>query len=152
MARTNTDADAPRPPAPSAILGPRELRALVVIGDIMLPARGPLPAFSATGCIRYVDDLLRAMPEGDVADIRMVLRVLSYLPPRVAALALWKLGLHRALPGRPGAPLRLVEIALKGTVTSLYYSGKVGPGYQGAVPTDVIGFAPRVITDVRQDQ
>lgn len=152
MARANSGTDPSRPPAPSAILAPRELRALLVIGDIMIPACGPLPAFSATGCVRYVDDLLRAMPEGDVADMRMVLRVLSYLPPPVAALALRKLGLHRALPGRLGAPLRLVEIALKGMVTSLYYSGKVGPDYRGGAPTDVIGFAPRVITDARRDQ
>lgn len=149
MIRMDSGTDQARPPAPSAILSPRELRALLVIGDIMLPECGPLPAFSATGCIRYVDDLLRAMPEGDVADIRMVLRVLSYLPRPVAALALWKLGLHRALPGRLGAPLRLVEIALKGMVTSLYYSGKVGPEYRGGAPTDVIGYAPRVVTDAR---
>lgn len=152
MTRTDTDTDQARPPAPSAILSPRELKALVVIGDIMLPECGPLPAFSATGCIRYADDLLRAMPEGDVADIRMVLRFFSYLPRPAVRAVLGILGLHRALPGRPGAPLRLVEIALKGMVTSLYYSGKGGPEYRGPVPTHVIGFATRVITDARQDQ
>ncbi|MDQ7841096.1 MAG: hypothetical protein RDU83_08735 [bacterium] len=135
--------------APSAIrtpiLTPREVRALERVGDIVAPAHGPLPAFSATGCVRYVDDLLRYMPPGDVADIRLLLRILSLKPTSGIRfiLALARAG-HR-WRGPLGAVLRMIEIGLKGLVISLYYSGKTAPGYLGRTTVDVIGYRPRVI-------
>lgn len=138
-------AGTPPAEAPSAILTPREVRALVRVGDILAPEHGPLPAFSATGCVRYVDDLLRYMPPGDVADIRLLLRMLSAIPtPGIRfILALARAG--RRLPGAVGATLRMIEIGLKGLVISLYYSGKAAPGHPGSTPVDVIGYRPRVI-------
>lgn len=131
-------------PPVSATLTPREMRGLLVVGDFLAPAHGALPAFSATGCACHADAMLRWMPQQDVADIRMLLRLLSYLPRPGVALVLSLLRAHRLLPGPPGALLRMAEIALKGLVMTLYYSGKVGPGYAGAVPNVIIGFTPRM--------
>lgn len=127
------------------ILTPREVRALERVGDILAPAYGPLPAFSATGCVRYVDDLLRYMPPGDVADIRLLLRILSIKPTSGIRFILALARAGRRWPGPVGATLRMIEIGLKGLVTSLYYSGKAAPGYAGRTTGDVIGYRPRVI-------
>ncbi len=129
----------------SEILTPREVRALERVGDVVVPACGPLPAFSATGCVRYVDDLLRYMPPGDVADIRLLLRILSVKPTAGIRFIMSLAGAGRRWPGPIGAALRMIEIGLKGLVVSLYYSGKTAPGYTGTVPTDAIGYRPRVI-------
>jgi len=131
--------------APSAILTPREVRALERVGDIVAPACGPLPAFSATGCVRYVDDMLRYMPPGDVADIRLLLRILSIKPTSGIRFILALARAGQRWRGPLGATLRMIEIGLKGLVTSLYYSGKAAPGYAGRTPLDVIGYRPRVI-------
>ncbi len=130
---------------PSSILTPRELRALERVGDIIAPACGPLPAFSATGCVHYVDDLLRYMPPEDVADIRLLLRILSVKPTSGIRFILALAGAGRRWRGPVGAALRMIEIGLKGLVVSLYYSGRTAPGYAGASPVDVIGYRPRVV-------
>ncbi|MBM3470516.1 MAG: hypothetical protein FJX73_06950 [Armatimonadetes bacterium] len=138
---------------PTPILTPREVRALERVGDIVAPACGPLPAFSATGCVRYADDLLRYMPPEDVADIRLLLRILSIKPTSGIRFILALARAGRRLPGSLGATLRMIEIGLKGLVMSLYYSGKAAPGDAAAGNArratadvaDLIGYRPRVV-------
>ncbi len=119
----------------SQFLGPRELAALERIGDLMLPGDVEFPPFSQTGCIAFVDDLLRFMGTKDRDDLRTLLKMLSFVPtPLVRAF----LGLCQT---RWTPTLRMIELGLKGLVMSLYYSHKTAPS--GRKPLDVIGFALR---------
>jgi hypothetical protein len=121
----------------SQFLGPRELSALERIGDLMLPGDSEFPSFSQTGCIAFVDDLLRSMDPKDRDDLKTLLRALSILPfPLLRAVL--KLCRTCWTP-----TLRLVELGLKGLVLSLYYSNKTAPRYSGRKLFDVIGFALR---------
>jgi hypothetical protein len=119
----------------SQFLGPRELAALERIGDLMLPGDGEFPAFSQTGCIAFVDDLLRYMDPKDRDNVITLLKMLSFAPTPL--LRAW-LCQTRLTP-----TLRLIELGLKGLVMSLYYSNKTAPSYAGRKPLDVIGFGLR---------
>lgn len=121
----------------SQFLGLRELSALKRIGDLMLPGDSDFPSFSQTGCIAFVDDLLRFMAPKDRDDVKTLLKALSFLPsPLLRAF----LTLCRT---RWTPTLRMIELGLKGLVMSLYYSNKTAPQYAGRTPYDVIGFALR---------
>lgn len=121
----------------SQFLGPGELSALERIGDLMLPGDSDFPSFSQTGCIAFVDDLLRYMAPKDRDDLRTLLKVLSFLPSPLLRMVL-SLCQTRWTP-----TLRMIELGLKGLVMSLYYSNKTVSEYTGRTPHDVIGFALR---------
>lgn len=121
----------------SQFLRPRELSALERIGDLMLPGDSEFPSFSQTGCIAFIDDLLRFMDPKDRDDLKTLLKVLSFLPSPLLRVFL-KICQTRWTP-----TLRMVELGLRGLVLSLYYSNKTAPRYTGRTPFDVIGFALR---------
>ncbi len=121
----------------SQFLGPRELATLERLGDLMLPGDSEFPSFSQTGCIAFVDDLLRYMAPKDRDDIKTLLKILSFLPiPLLRAFL--QLCQTRWTP-----TLRMIELGLKGLVMSLYYSNKTAPHYAGRKPFDVLGFSLR---------
>lgn len=123
----------------SRFLGDRELKTLRRIGDLMLPGDHDFPAFSHTGCIAFVDDLLSFMDPKDCDDLKTLLKTLSFFPePMLRAL----FALCRT---RLTAPFRLIELGLRGLVMSLYYSNKNSPTYSGPKPHEVLGFALRRI-------
>ncbi|MCX8103527.1 MAG: hypothetical protein N3E42_03685 [Candidatus Bipolaricaulota bacterium] len=123
----------------SQFLGPRELAVLERIGDLMLPGDSEFPSFSQTGCITFIDDLLRFMNPKDRDDLRTLLKVLSFLPSPLLRAFL------KLCHGHWTPTLRMVELGLKGLVMSLYYSNKTAPQYTGRTPFDVIGFALRKV-------
>ncbi len=119
----------------SQFLSLRELSALERIGDLMLPGDSQFPLFSQTGCIAFVDDLMRFMDPKDRDDLKALLTVLSFVPtPLLRAFV-------RLCQTRWTPTLRMIELGLKGLVMSLYYSNKTAPSYPGRKPFDVIGFA-----------
>lgn len=121
----------------SQLLGPRELATLERLGDLMLPGDSEFPSFSQTGCIAFVDDLLRYMAPKDRDDITTLLKILSFLPSPLLR-AFLQLCQTRWTP-----TLRMIELGLKGLVMSLYYSNKTAPHYAGRKPFDVLGFSLR---------
>ncbi len=118
----------------SQFFGPRELSALERIGDLMLPGDLDFPSFSQTGCIAFVDDLLRSMDPKDRHDVKILLKALSFLPSPLLR------GFLRLCQTRWTPTLRMIELGLKGLVMSLYYSNKTAPHYTGRTPFDVLGF------------
>lgn len=60
-----------------------------------------------------------------MADIRMVLRILSHLPRPAAWPALKTLGLHRVLPGRPGAPTVITHAPWEYSLCGPSYLGRI---------------------------
>jgi hypothetical protein len=122
--------------AMSKVLGPRELAALERIGDLMLPGDPQFPSFSQTGCIAFVDDLLRYMDPKDRDDVKTLLRALSFLPSPLLR-AFLKLCQTRWTP-----TLRMIELGLKGLTMSLYYSNKTAPHSKRAQAPRCDGLRP----------
>ncbi len=129
----------------SAILSGRQAAALERIGDLMCPGGESFPAYSETGCIAHVDPILRAVPPDDVAGLKILLSVLSFLP-RAPLRAF--LRLVQKDPGDRGllaGPFRNIDLGLKGLVMSTYYSNRTGEGYRGPRVHEAIDFEIRTV-------
>ena len=121
-------------------LGPRQLRALEAIGDVLVPGDADLPSFSRLGCVAHVDRRLDFMPDDDLRGLQGVLSAASFLPRFLVAGLLHWLEAGLWPPGPWAPPLRVVRLGLRGIVFSLYYSGGSGPSYDGPGPLDVLSY------------
>lgn len=120
-------------------LTPRQLRAIDRIGDCLIPGDPGLPAFSEINATENVDRVLDYMPESDLADLKLLLGLLSYLPAFLIAGLMRFLELSDRLPTRVGALLRLMRMGLRGLIMTLYYANpKVH---------DLLGYNVKVYTD-----
>ena len=107
----------------SRFLSPGQYRSLVRIGELYLPGTETMPSFSATGCIRHLDLLLGEIDPSDRKMLALVLSVLRFVPVLLLRYLLVAMDNHHRMVGVIAAPLRLLNLALKGTVMTLYYSG-----------------------------
>jgi hypothetical protein len=110
----------------SAYLTSNQLDALARIGDLMIPGEGDAPAFGATGCIEFIDDILTYTPASDVRELAGLLGVLALLPDGLLSWVIKLAESAEKFPGFIAAPLRLLDLGLRGITFSLYYSGKTG--------------------------
>ena len=100
-----------------------QLAGLLKVGDVMLPGDGELPSFSASGCAQHADRMIIHMHDADREGITTLLTVFRFLP-RIALRGLLRLtGSHTAVPEAIAPVLRMINIGVKGTVMTLYYSG-----------------------------
>lgn len=116
----------------SRYLRAHQVRSLNRIGDVYLPGTDSMPRFSATGCTDHVDVLLESIPEEDRRGLALLLSVLLVLPRVLLRMLLWTLDRHHRFPGPLATPPRLLNLALKGTVMALYFSGMNGEDGRGA--------------------
>lgn len=119
-------------------LNPKQLRAILKVGDVMVPGDSELPRFSSTGCVSQVDRILDHMPETDLGDLKMLLGILAFFPGFALAFLFRMLEASPAVPGPLGSILRQIRIGMRGLIMSLYYGdpnvlGKLG--YKVAVYT-----------------
>ncbi len=123
----------------SNYLGPRELKGLQKIGDIMIPRHDEFPSFSDTGCLTHVDDAVSQLDPIDLNDLKLFLKIASFLPTFMVKLVI------KLLDWGPIALLRLGNLGVRGIVYSLYYSNKTAPEYQGPKPHDIIGYHVKTV-------
>lgn len=134
---------APLPPsAQSKHLSRRGMLALNRLGDLMLPRFEEFPAFSETGCVQYVDDVMDYAPQDDVKSLAVLLAILSFCPTILLKgfVALTQRG--QTMQGPLGPLLRLLDMGVRSVVVTLYFSGKTAPGFQGRTPLELTGYAP----------
>lgn len=124
----------------SQILDPRAVRALERLGDLIVPRAGSLPAFSELGCVEHVDSVLVYAPREDVASLKAVLVGLYYAPDLLLKLLVRAMANPGKWPALAATNLRLLDMGVRGVVLSLYYSGKTGAAYQGAMPHELLGY------------
>jgi len=129
----------------SRILSARQARALERVGDIMIPGVDGFPAFSQSGSIAYVDPLLEVTPAEDVAGLKILLGVLSFLPRGLLAAFLRMVRREDQAPGVLAGAFRNIHIGLKGLVMSLYYSNRRGPGATGPTVHALMDYELRVV-------
>ncbi len=125
---------------PSTIFGPRELKALGRIGDIMAPKSEDYPSFTQLGCIEHIDAIAAYAPPDDIALLRTVLKALSIMPNWALRGILRLTQNPKWWPQFLATNLRLLDLALRSLLLSLYFSGKVGQHYQGKTPHEIIDF------------
>lgn len=107
----------------SRFLSPLQMIALARLGDLYLPGTDRLPAFSATGCLAHVDQVLEGVHADDVRGLKWLLVLLRWMPAPLIRLLLLMLDRHHRFPPPLAGLLRLMNLGLKGPVMTLYYSG-----------------------------
>ncbi len=129
-----------------------QLRSLERIGELFLPAHDQLPGFAESGCLENVDIVLDEVHPDDRMALGLFLYVLRVTPLFLVGKFIGMMDTHQHYPEPIAGVLRLLNIALKGIVMSLYYSGLMGAGLSGASgrirnPLDVLDFAPHCEPD-----
>lgn len=123
----------------SAYFNAMQLRALIRLGNLMLPRSGDYPSFEELGCIEHIDEIAAFIPAVDLEDLKRLLTLLALMP--LPALR----GLLRTMqnpdpwPQAVAATLRQMDMGLRGIIMSLYYSGRKGSAYQGPTPLELMG-------------
>jgi aldehyde dehydrogenase (NAD+) len=110
----------------SAVLSRTQLAGLLKVGDILIPGDADLPSFSASGCAAATDRMLPFMSDSDRTGVTALLTMFRFLPRALVRGILWLTEQQRSIPEPLAAPLRLINLGLKGVVMTLYYSD-VGP-------------------------
>jgi len=124
----------------SKFLNKSQIRALEKVGDIIVPESETFPCFSKVGCIEHIDNILEYTPETELNDLKLLLTVLDKMPIKAVESILNLTYKADLFPKILASNLRLVSIALRGIIFTLYYSGRVGSNYQGVKPLEIIGF------------
>ena len=125
----------------STIFTKSELHSLERIGDILLPRHGELPAFSELGCIEHIDSIAQYAPADDIASLKLVLRLLSWAPKPALRWLVRACTRADEYFAPMATLLRLLNIAFRGLILTLYYSGKAGPSFHGKNPLELIEFS-----------
>ena len=127
-----------------------QLKGLAKAGDILLPGTADSPSFSQTGCIAHMDRMAAFLSEDDLSGLRLILSLFRYTPKWKIRLifSLWNKSDN--LPDFLGAPLRMLEIGIKGAVYSPYFSNVTAQGYQGKTVHDAIDWHPKLA--LREDE
>lgn len=133
--------------AQSKYLSPRGLDGLNKVGDVVLPGDGNFPRYSDTGCSCHVDEVLEVTHPDDVAGLKLLLPVMSFMPAAFIRALLRLSELEQHAPGIIGTGLRLIGLALRGVPLSLYYSNLTAPYYRGKTVYEVIGYDVHVEPD-----
>jgi hypothetical protein len=118
----------------SEFLSQRELKALLKIGDIMIPENDPFPLFSRSGCISHVDVAVGNLDPGDLSDLKLFFKIMSIMPSFIIKIIL------RLMKSLPIGLLRLGNLGIRGIVFTLYYSSKTTPDYKNKRIHQIIGY------------
>jgi hypothetical protein len=104
-------------------LTPREIKGLEKTGNSLLPGDRDLPSFKECQCASEVDRILDYMLPGDLADLKLLLMIMSWMPMLFVRFFLWNIEvLSEILPGTIGGVVRFARLGLRGLIMSLYYS------------------------------
>lgn len=106
----------------SRIFTPTQYTGLLRAGDVLIPGDQQFPSFSQSRCVEHVDRMLAYMNESDLHAIQILLGLFRYLPKLVLRGIMALTDQHRRFPDVIGGPLRMINIAIKGLVMTLYYS------------------------------
>lgn len=99
------------------------LKGLTKAADIIIPGQGEFPRFSDTDFLNHLERMSKYMYEDDLAGLKFLTALMGLLPPFMVHLILWVATLHAYIPGPLGAPLRQINIGVRGVIFTLYYSG-----------------------------
>lgn len=124
----------------SEYLSHRAMRGLNKVGDIVAPGFENMPQFSDTGCILYIDEIMRVTKKADVDSLNILLTIIAIMPCFFAKALLWLGGQNEKTPDFIGSQLRLLDIGLRGVIISLYYSGLSTPEFKGTGVHQAMGY------------
>ncbi len=104
------------------VLTKSHLKGVKKLGRVVIPDNSDFPAFEQIQAEKYLNRMIDYMYDDDRSAILVILKLFSIMPlfkirwtmSLIESGAKWK--------GMPGAPFRMLQIALKGLIFTVYYS------------------------------
>ncbi len=115
----------------SKYFGHLQNRGLNKLGDVIIPGEGIFPSFSSTGFSSHVDRMLDYMYDDDREGLTLLMTVFAFMPSFVIRWIVLLSEKNAAFPDVIGAPLRMIQLGLKGLILTLYYSNIDDPQKTG---------------------
>ena len=104
-------------------LGKTQIKGAKRCGDVIIPGDGKdFPCFSETGLIRHIDRMLDYMVEDDRDGLMLLFGLFAVLPKPAISLIMAMAKANAKFPNVLGAPLRQINIGIRGVFFTLYYS------------------------------
>ena len=91
--------------------------------------------------IEHIDILLAEIPPQDLADLKMLLGILGFMPSFMIWLLIAGIEKGKDLGTPIGAVIRMIRFGFRGIIFSLYYSGLKGSDSAiSQTPMDLVGY------------
>jgi hypothetical protein len=130
----------PQKPA-SAELKDSQVKGLHKLGKVIIPDFPGFPTFAETQPHKHINGMIDYMYADDKSAILIILSLFSVLPVFVIQWIMLFIDWGAKLKGLPGAPFRMLQIALKGLVFTLYYSDFT----KGKMIHGIIGYDAKIV-------
>ena len=103
-------------------LSDSQLNGVLKAGNIIIPGDTEYPSFENANVIDQIDRMLDYMTEDDRKGLAFLMGIFAYLPVFLVRFILDLAEKSQKCPNFMGAPLRLIQMGVKGVVFTLYYS------------------------------
>ena len=111
------------PQCPPAVkINPVHIKGALKLGRIIMPGNSDFPSFSSVHPDKYINRMVDYMYEDDRDALLIILRILAYSPAFIIRGLMHLIETGSKWGGMLGAPFRMLSIALKGLVFTIYYS------------------------------
>ena len=103
-------------------LKPAHIKGMLKLGKVIIAKDENFPSFRSVDPEKYINRMVDYMYEDDRGALLILLKIFAVLP---AFLVSWKLSffdMGARWRGMAGAPFRMLNIALKGLILTIYYS------------------------------
>ena len=107
---------------PKTILTKAHLKGVEKLGRVVMPDNSDFPAFSEIQSEKYLYRMVDYMYSDDRSAILIILKLFSIMPLFKIRWTMWLIEKGAKWKGMPGAPFRMLQIALKGLIFTVYYS------------------------------
>ena len=98
------------------------LKGVKKLGKVVMPVDSDFPAFSEISFEKYLNRMVDYMYEDDRSAILIILKLFSIMPLFMVRWTMSLIETGAKWQGMPGAPFRMLRIALKGLIFTVYYS------------------------------
>lgn len=118
-------------------LSARQRHGLLKVGDVLIAGDYEFPSFTGSGSAEHAERMLDYMNESDRNGLTVLLGLFRFVPRWLLRVLFFVAERHRFFPRPVGGALRMINIGVKGTVMTLYYSdvGR-GPSIHGLIKWD----------------
>jgi hypothetical protein len=98
------------------------LKGLEKLGKVVMPPDSDFPAFSEIQAEKYVNRMVDYMYDDDRSAILIILKMFAIMPLFKIRWTMSLIETGSKWKGMMGAPFRMLQIALKGLIFTVYYS------------------------------
>ena len=104
------------------VLTKSHLKGVEKLGKVVMPDNSDFPAFSDIQAEKYLNRMIDYMYDDDRSAILVILKLFSIMPLFKIRWTMSLIETGSKWQGMLGAPFRMLQIALKGLIFTVYYS------------------------------